>query len=453
MPRDLAWRIAEYVDSIDFKDLSGEAVEEAKKRILDTIAVSLGALNALPYRVARKLASRVAPRSRGSSVWWEGFVSSPEMAAFANSVGVRYLDFNDTYLSKEAMHPSDMIPGVAAVLEDLGGGGKELILSTVVAYEIASRLGDAFSVRGVGVDHVAYITIGAAAGVSKALGLPVEKIYHAVNLAVNESVSLRQTRSGELSMWKGMTAANSTKKGVFAALLASEGITGPSPVFEGEYGFFNVISKQPFSLEFGGKGSENILRTLIKNWPVEYHSMSAVEACLKLRSSLSPEEIEEVEVETFTVSYRIIAKDPEKWDPKTRETADHSLPYIVARALLDGYIWVDSFSEEKILGDDVRKLMKRMRVKVSEEFDKLYPEAVPNRIRVKTRDGRELEETVIYPKGHYRNPLSREEVLGKALRLAGAKHEDRMKEIANKIWNIEALHDLGELLSLLTITS
>ena len=452
MPRDLAWRIAEYVSSIDYKDLSGEAVEEAKKRILDSIAVSLGALDAFPYRAARRLASRVAPRSRGSSVWWEGIASSPEMATFANGVGVRYLDFNDTYLSKEAMHPSDMIPAVAAVLEDLGGGGKELILGIVAAYEIATRLGDAFSVRGVGVDHVAYIAIGAAAGASKAMGLPIEKIYHAVNLAVNESVSLRQTRSGELSMWKGMTAANSAKKGVFAALLASEGVTGPSPVFEGEFGFFNVISKQPFSLEFGGRGSENILRTLIKNWPVEYHAMSAVEACLKLRSFVSPEEIEEIEVETFTVSYRIIVKDPEKWDPKTRETADHSLPYIVARTLLDGYMWVDSFSEEKILGEDVRKLMKKMKIKVSEEFDKLYPEAVPNRVRIRTKEGRTLEETVIYPKGHYKNPLSREEVLNKALRLAGARYEDRVREIAKKVWSIDAISDVEELSSLLTPT-
>ncbi len=444
--RDLAWRIAEYVSSIDYKDLSPQAVEEAKKRILDSLAVSLGALEAFPYRVSRGLALKASPRSRGSTVWWERAQSIPELAAFANSVGVRYLDFNDTFLSKEAMHPSDMIPGVAAVAEDIGAGGKKLILGTVVAYEVATRLGDAFSVRNVGVDHVAYIAVGAATGASKVMGLPIERIYHAINLAVNESISLRQTRAGWLSMWKGMTAGNSVKKGVFAALLASMGITGPSPVFEGEYGFFNVISKQPFNLEFGEKGGENVLRTSIKNWPVEYHAMSAVEACLKIRESISPDEIEEVEVETFTVSYRIIAKDPEKWDPKTRETADHSLPYIVARALLDGYIWVDSFSEEKILGEDVRRLMKKMKIRVSDEFDKLYPEAVPNKVKVKLKDGRTLEETVIYPKGHYRKPLTREEIYEKALKLAkGTPYEDKIKEITKHIWNLENIGDIREL--------
>jgi len=448
--RDLAWRIAEYVSSVEYRDLSPQAVEEAKKRILDSLAVSLGALEAFPYRVSRAIALKASPRSRGSTVWWEGSQSIPELATFANSVGVRYLDFNDTYLSKEAMHPSDMIPAVAAVAEDIGAGGRELILGTVVAYEVATRLGDAFSVRSVGVDHVAYIAIGAAAGVSKVLDLPVEKAYHAINLAVNESISLRQTRAGELSMWKGMTAGNSAKKGVFAALLASMGITGPSPVFEGEYGFFNVVSKQRFTLELGARGGENIVRTLIKNWPVEYHAMSAVEACLKLRQEFSPEEIEEVEVETFTVSYRIIAKDPEKWDPKTRETADHSLPYIVARALLDGYIWVDSFDEKKILGEDVRRLMKRMRIKVSEEFDKLYPEAVPNRVRVRLKSGRVLEETVVYPKGHYRNQLTREEIYSKMQKLArGTIYENRVREIADKVWSIESIGDLMDLFSLL----
>jgi 2-methylcitrate dehydratase len=447
--KDLAWRIAEYVYSKSFKDLSSQAIEEAKKRILDSLAVSLGALEAFPYRVSRELALKAVPRSRGSTVWWENAHSIPELATFANSVGVRYLDFNDTYLSKEAMHPSDMIPAVAAVAEDIGAGGKDLILGTIVAYEVATRLGDAFSVRGVGVDHVAYITIGAAAGVAKVMGLSLEKTYHAINIAVNESISLRQTRAGELSMWKGMTAGNSAKKGLFAALLASRGITGPSPVFEGEYGFFNVISKQPFNIEFGEGGRENILRTLIKYWPVEYHAMSAVEACLKIRDSIAPEEIEEVGVETFTVSYRIIAKDPEKWDPKTRETADHSLPYIVARALIDGHIWIDSFDEKKILGEDVRRVMKRMRIRVSEEFDKLYPEAVPNRVRVKLRDGRSIEETIIYPKGHYRNPMTRDDIVQKMVRLSrGTRYEDRVKEIAEKVWSLDNVADLRDLFAI-----
>lgn len=447
--RNLAWRIAEYVDSLRYGDLSDKAVDEAKKRVLDSLAVSLGALNAYPYMVSRRLAMRVLPRTRGSTIWWENSYTTPEMAAFANAVGVRYLDFNDTYLSKEAMHPSDMIPAIMAIAEDLGASGKEAILGIVAAYEVATRLGDAFSVRSVGVDHVAYIAIGTAAGVAKVMGLPIEKIYHAINLAVNESVSLRQTRSGELSMWKGMTAGNSAKKGLFAALLASEGITGPSPVFEGEFGFFNVVSKQRFDLEFGGKGEENILRTLIKNWPVEYHAMSAVEACLKIRSSISPEEIEEVEVETFTVGYKIIAKDPEKWDPKTRETADHSLPYIVGRTLIDGYIWIDSFDEKKILGEDVRRIMRNMRIKISEDLDKLYPEAVPNRIRVRLKNGEKIEETVIYPKGHYRNPLTWDEIYNKMEKLAkGTPYEDKVKEIANRVSSLDRVKDIRELFTI-----
>ncbi|MEM0260737.1 MAG: MmgE/PrpD family protein, partial [Sulfolobales archaeon] len=337
--RDLSWKIAEYVSGISYKEVDEKTYEEIKKRVLDSIGVAVGAFSEKPYEIARRVAREVKPSGRGSSVWGEGFRTSPEMAAFANGVGVRYLDFNDTYLSKEALHPSDMIPAIIAMAEDRGVDGRQTLLSIAVAYEIATRLADAFSVRSVGVDHVTYIVIGTAAGVSKLLDLPLEKTYHAINLAVNESLSLRQTRAGELSMWKGATAANSARKGLFLALLASEGFTGPSPVFEGEFGFFNVVSKQRFDIDrFGGFNGEmfQVHRTSIKYWPVEYHAMSAVEAALKLRGKVSAKDVESIRIKTFTVCYRIIAKDPEKWDPRTRETADHSLPYIVARALLDG---------------------------------------------------------------------------------------------------------------------
>ncbi|MGC9148963.1 MAG: MmgE/PrpD family protein [Sulfolobales archaeon] len=408
MTKNLSMRIAEYIKDLRYRDLDQKTIDETKKRILDSIGVAIGALHEAPYIIARKIASKTRSLGKGSVIWGENFRSSPENAAFANGVGVRVLDFNDTYLSKEALHPSDMIPAIIALGEELEADGKQVILSIVAAYEIASRLADAFSVRSVGVDHVTYIAIGTAAGVSKLMDLPLERIYHAINLATNEAISLRQSRAGELSMWKGCTAANSAKKGLFATLLASEGMTGPSPVFEGEFGFFNVISKQKFDIErFGGLEGEEfrIHRTSIKYWPVEYHAMSAVEASLKLREKVSADQINKIHVKTFTVSYRIIVKDPEKWDPKTRETADHSLPYIIARTLIDGRIWIDSFTNEKVLAQDVRELMKKMYIEVDPEYDKIYPEGIPNTVMIETKDKKTYTETSIYPPGHFRNPL------------------------------------------------
>ncbi len=449
MFKDLSSKIAKYIEDLEYRDLDQRTIDEAKKRILDSIGVAIGALHEKPYIIARKIASKTRSINKGSVVWGENFRSSPEHAAFANGVGVRVLDFNDTYLSKEALHPSDMIPAIIAMGEELGVDGKHILLSIVVSYEIASRLADAFSVRGVGVDHVTYIAIGTAAGLSKLMDLPYEKIYHAINLATNESVSLRQSRSGELSMWKGCTAANSAKKGLFAALLASEGMTGPSPVFEGEFGFFNVISKQRFDIErFGGLEGEEfrIHKTSIKYWPVEYHAMSAVEAALKLREKVSVDQINKIVVKTFTVSYRIIVKDPEKWDPKTRETADHSLPFIVARALIDGKIWIDSFTEEKILAKDVRELMKKMSIMVDPEYDKIYPEGIPNTIVIETRDGRTYSETSTYPPGHFRNPLDWGSLEKKFVKLTeNYLRPEKVRDIIDLVKKFDSLRDVNEL--------
>ena len=454
---ELSWKIAEYISEISFRNLDHDSIDEIKKRVLDSIGVALVAFNERPYVIVRKLARKTKPVSKGSKLWGENYITIPEYATFANGVGVRFLDFNDTYLSKEALHPSDMIPAIIALAEDREIDGKQAVLSMIIAYEIATRLADAFSVRSVGIDHVTYITIGTAAGTAKLLELPVEKIYHAINLATNESLSLRQTRSGELSMWKGSTAANSARKGLLATLLAEEGFTGPSPVFEGEFGFFNVVSKQRFDIEkLGGVAGERfrVLKTSIKYWPVEYHAMSAVEATLKLRERIDPSEIKRIMIKTFTVCYKIIAKDPEKWDPKTRETADHSLPYIVARTLLDNYIWIESFSDEKILGRDVRELMKKMSIEIDPKYDEIYPEGIPNTIEIETLDGKIYSETSIYPKGHFKNPLTWDEVEKKFRRLTeNILEESQIKELISKVRNIESLKDLRELTDIITIRS
>lgn len=454
--KELSMKIAEYIHQIRFRDLDQRTLDELKKRILDSIGVALGGFEETPYVIARRIALRSRSIGKGSVVWGEKHRSSPEQAAFANGVGVRVLDFNDTYLSKEALHPSDMIPAIIALGEEIGADGKQILLSVAVAYEIATRLADAFSVRSIGVDHVTYIAIGAAAGASKLMDLSLEKIYNAINIATNESVSLRQSRSGELSMWKGCTAANSAKKGLFAALLASEGLTGPSPVFEGEFGFFNVISKKKFDIDrFGGVENEEfrVHKTSIKYWPVEYHAMSAVDAALKLREKISIDQIEKIRVKTFTVSYNIIAKDPEKWDPKTRETADHSLPYIVARALIDGRIWIDSFSKEKVLGEDVRKLFKRMVIEIDPEYDKMYPEAIPNTVEIIDREGRSYIETVLYPPGHFKNPLTWDLLEEKFMKLARNRLlEDKARGIIDLVKKLDSLRDINDLTENLIIS-
>ena len=455
----LSRRIAEWVASLDYSKLPENVVEEVKKRVVDTFGVALGAYAEEPVRIARWIAFSGGGGRLSATLWGTPHRGPADHVVFANGCAARYFDFNDTYLSKEALHPSDTIPAVLAAAEIARADGKKVIEGIVASYEVAARLADAYSIRGRGWDHVVYIAIASAAGAAKVLGLDADWIEHAINHAVNNNWSLRQTRAGELSMWKGCAAANASRNGLFAAILAWRGMTGPSPVFEGEYGAFKVaLCGDRFDLPvMGGEDGEpyKILNTSIKYWPVEYHAMSAVEAALKIVEKVgkvNPDDVEEIEVKTFDVAYKIIVKDPEKWDPRTRETADHSMPYIIAAALIDGKVWLDTFKPERYLAEDVRKLMKKMKVIVDEEHNALYPEGIKNTIKVKFKDGRVIEESSTYPPGHFKNPLDRKGVEEKFWKLVrGIVDEEQAREALKLVWDLENRESLEPILARLRI--
>jgi len=455
----LSRRIAEWVASIDYSKLPPEVVEEAKKRVVDTLGVALGAFHETPVEIARWIATSGSGGRLSATVWGTPHRGPADHADFANGCAARYFDFNDTYLSKEALHPSDTIPAILAAAEVGRADGKKVIEGIVAAYEVAARLADAYSIRGRGWDHVVYISIASAAGAAKVLGLDVDWIEHAINHAVNNNWSLRQTRAGELSMWKGCAAANASRNGLFAAILAWRGMTGPAPVFEGEFGVFRVaLCGDKFDLpRMGGEDGEpfKILQTSIKYWPVEYHAMSAVEAALDIVREVgrvNPDDVESVEIKTFDVAYKIIVKDPEKWDPKTRETADHSLPYITAAALIDGKVWLDTFKPERYLAEDVRRLMKKMKVNVDPEHDALYPGGIKNTIKVRFKNGRVVEKSSTYPPGHFKNPLDRRGVEEKFWKLVkGTVDEEKAKEALRLLWNLEGREGLDPILASLRV--
>lgn len=453
MTENLAKNIAEYVNAIDYSKLSQEAIEEAKKRIIDSIAVALPTHNEEPIKIIYNTIKSSTQRN-GATLWGTKKKAPIDYASFYNSTMIRYIDFNDTYLSKEALHPSDSIGGLVAIAESKNLSGKDLILSLIISYEIACRLADAASIRDRGWDHASYIGIGVAAGASKLLGNDVDKTTHAINLTASNVITLRQVRIGELSMWKGCSAPNATRNAVFYSLLASQGMTGPAPVFEGERGFFKQVSGE-FKIEhFAGLETKDfkILETSIKYNPVEYHSMSAAEISLKLYDKIKDfSKIKNISVDTFNVAYQIIVKDPEKWDPKTKETADHSMPYIIAHILVNGKITKESYYPEALKDERVRNLMKKINIKVDSEIDKLYPQGVPTRITVELEDGSKISEEIIYPKGHYRNPLTREELNNKFLSLTEPLLKENSKELLNKLWNLDNISNLKEIVELMKI--
>ncbi|MFQ5965841.1 MAG: MmgE/PrpD family protein [Candidatus Scalinduaceae bacterium] len=448
--KGISRKIAEYACSLDYNDLSPEVIHEAKRRILDSFACALGAFTSIPGQIARNMGQRVQS-NYGATIFGTGNRTTPELATFVNGILFRYLDYNDTYLSKEPAHPSDNIPAAIAIAEAEGRSGKDLVTAIVLGYEIQCRLCDAASLRSRGWDHVGYVSISSTVLASRLMNMESEKVEHAIALSITPNIPLRQTRVGELSLWKGCAAANAARNGVFAALLAREGMTGPSEIFEGKKGFFKQVTG-PFNLkieDFGGKGGNfKILDTYIKYFPSEYHSQAAVEAALELRKEIEAENIEEINIETYDACVDIIAGDKEKWHPKTRETADHSLPYCVAVALCDGTVGLGQFEEERIKDPDLQKIMTKIKVMRNPEYNKQYPEAFPCFIEIKSKSGKTFTKTVTYPKGHPKNPLTDSELEEKFEVLSnGLIKRSNAKGIIDTIWDLENLKDIRDLMT------
>lgn len=451
--------MAEYAASLRWEDLPPETIHEVKRRVLDSIGVAIAAFAEDSPKAARSYAYEW-PVASGATLWGTASVAPADVAAFANGVMVRYLDFNDTYLSKEPLHPSDVIPPLFAVAEWLGLSPKAFITAVAAAYEVGVNLCDAASLRRHGWDHVNYIGIATAAAAGRLMGLSVEQIEHAISLAAVPHAAMRQTRAGELSMWKGAAAANSARNAVFAAVLASKGMTGPFQPFVGEMGFlrqllagekFDEAALAPLSEK---RPPRRICDTYVKFWPVEYHAQSAVDAALQLRAEIGdPGRIASIHIDTFKAAYEIIAKDPEKWEPRTRETADHSLPYIVVVALVDGRVTRRSFSRERIADPTTRKILKQhTTLQEDPELTQGYPEGIPNRIRVTTLDGRQYVREVRFPRGHARNPMTDDELVHK-FRLNveeafTAAQADRVIDFVLDLERQASLRDLAALLRL-----
>ncbi|HLJ95658.1 MAG TPA: MmgE/PrpD family protein [Gemmataceae bacterium] len=450
MPQPLADRLAEYTSALRFEKLPAPVVHEAKRRFIDSFATAVGAMDADAYAIARRCAERVQGRPGAGLLG--GARSSVEWATFVNGLLIRYLDYNDTYLSLEPAHPSDNLAAVLAAGDMAQANGRELITAAVLAYEVQCRLCDAASLRKHGWDHVTYGAISAALAACKVLRLDAARSKQAVGLAGVCNVALRQTRAGELSMWKGCAFANAARNGVFAALLAAEGMTGPAPIFEGELGIMKLLTG-PFELgPLGGEGRPfMILQTYIKFWPAEYHSQSAIDAALQLRPEVGDiRNVAAIDIQTFDAAVEIIGKDPEKWRPKTRETADHSLPYCTAVALADGDVTLAQFAPERFTDPALLELVAKVNIHRDAALSSRYPAGIPNRVTVRLQNGRQLMREVEFPRGHARNPMTDAEVEHKFRTLVQPRYgKERADRVLQACWELEKVKAAGELVRLL----
>lgn len=456
----LAERLADYAAQLTFRTLPEAVVHEVKRRLLDSLACAFGAWSAPPCRITRTLAASV-PLKQGATIWGTFSRTTPELAAFANGALVRYLDYNDTYLSKEPAHPSDNIPACLAVAECLHASGPRFIEAVVLAYEIQCRLCDAAALRPRGWDHVTYGAFSTVLSTAKLMRLSRAKTIHAINLAGITSGALRQTRIGEVSFWKACAFANAARNGIFAALAAREGMTGPQAMFEGEKGFMQVISGPLALPALGGEPGVpfRIGDTYIKAYPVEYHAQSAVEAAIDIRRQIlaargrfDPEVVQSIVVGSFDVAIEIIGRDPEKWHPQTRETADHSLPFCVATALVHGTVTPRSFSPARLKNQSLHDLMQKVRVVEVKEFSDRYPQIMPARVQVIMNDGAVFDAQVDVASGHPRRPMTDDAVEAKFHALT----KDRMNRteaarMLRTIWNVERLDDMKKLVAAMPV--
>jgi 2-methylcitrate dehydratase len=429
--------LSEYACTLVYEDLSSEAVHQVKRTLVDTMGCGAGAFDGDPASIARRAASRVRgnPPAR---ILGSPQQTSTDLAAFANTVLVRYLDCNDTYAARGTGHPSDMIPGVLAVADGHRANGRAVITAITAAYEVFCRLADEVPLKGW--DQGMFAAIGAACGAGKILGLDRAAMGNAISIAITTGVPLGVTRIGELSMWKGCATAAAVRTGVFAAELAAEGMTGPGHPFEGRDGLWQHLGIEvPKWPRFGCGGAPfRITRTSFKAYPSVIHTQGPIGLVLELRQQVAAVDIESVRVATYGEAVRRTATEAEKWDPQTRETADHSIPYLVAAAFQDGGVTAATFTPSRIQDAALRPLIKKLTVVEEPDFTRRYPAESCTRIEVTTTDGRQMAAETRHPKGHHRNPLTDGEVEAKFRGLAAsALARKGCDRVLAEVWGLE----------------
>ena len=444
-------QLAAFVVGTKYEDLSEAALYQEKIRILDALACAIGALDGDPIKMIRAQITDFG--GEGLSTLVGGGRTAPDRAALYNSALVRYLDFNDSYLAKgETCHPSDNIGAILAACEYADRNGKDLLTSLAVAYQVQCRLSDVAPVRAKGFDHTTQGSFAVAAGVARALELDQPKTANAIAISGTAFNALRVTRTGALSNWKGLAYPNTAFGALHAAFLAMRGITGPGEVFEGNKGFMDAISG-PFELDWSKEDLDRIPQTIVKRYNAEIHSQSTIEGVLELKQEygFTGADIHRIDIDIFDVAYNIIGggEEGEKIKVHTKEEADHSLPYIVAVAILDNQVMPEQYLPERIKRADVQTLLRKVIVRPLDSFSRRFPAEMPSRIRITLNDGRVLTREKRDYEGFLTRPMGWNTITKKFEQLSQARIAPQLQgEIEEAVANLENIQ-VSELTSLL----
>ena len=463
----LAWKIAEV--AAEQLEPTAEVTDMVINRVIDNAAVAAASLTREPVVAARAQAEAhlVSRGGTGSTVFGSDRLTSPEWAAWANGVAVRELDFHDTFLAAEYSHPGDNIPSILAVAQHLGRTGPELLRGIVTGYEIQVDLVKAISLHKHKIDHVAHLGPSAAAGIGTLLGLPTETIFQAIGQALHTTTATRQSRKGEISTWKAHAPAFAGKMAVEAVDRAMRGQTSPTPIYEGEDGVIAWLLDGPDAryevpLPERGEARTAILDTYTKEHSAEYQAQAWIDLARKLHNEypdLTADRIERVIIRTSHHTHYVIgsgANDPQKYDPTaSRETLDHSIPYIFTVALQDGeWNHERSYAPERAALPDTVALWNKVVTEEDPEWTRRYHSNDPQEkafggsVAITLTDGSTIVDEIAVADAHPlgARPFARADYVGKFRILAeGVLAPSEIERFLDEAQRLPELTDLSGL--------
>jgi 2-methylcitrate dehydratase len=447
-------RMADWASRLRFEDLPQDAVYQAKRFLLDSLGCALGGFRQHDVEIALQVLDEIAAPGP-CTVIGSGRKIDPVSAALANALMVRVMDYNDIYWKQDPSHPSDIIPAAIACCERAASDGRELLVGIVLGHEFEMRFCEAAfpGIRERGWHHATLTAFVSPIVAGRALHLDAAKIQHAIGISASARATLGAVTAGKLTMMKNTVDPLATQSGVLAALLAERGYTGPEHVLDGKEGLAHCLRPQ-WKLEVLTEGlgeSWRINQCGMKAFPTEALTHAPISAVLDLvqEHDLKPEEVTKVHIRSLARAADILA-DASKYDPRSKETADHSLPYVIAAALVDRQVTPQQFMPQKISDPAIRAQLKKVEVVADPEIEKLFPALQRVIVKIHTADGRALQRQLDYPKGDPRNPLTDREVEEKFEALARpVLSQASRRKAMDAVWKLDKLESAGALMQLL----
>jgi len=446
-------RISRWACDLTYEDLSDDAVREAKRYLLDSLGCALGGFQQHDVKIALEVLEEHAGTGPATVIGTGGRLD-PISASLLNALMVRVMDYNDIYWKQDPSHPSDIIPAAMACGERAGKAGRDLILGIVLGHEFEMRLCEAAfpGIRERGWHHATLTAFVSPIVAARMLDLDPEQMQHAIGISGSRMATLGAVTAGKLTMMKNTVDPMATQSGVLAALLAEKGYSGPQHVIDGKEGLAQCMGPE-WKLEILEEGLGDGFRITqcgMKAFPTEALTHAPISCTLDLikENDLAPDDVEQVHIRSLARAADILA-DPTKYDPRTKETADHSLPYVIAAAVAERQVTPLQFTDEKIMDPTIRAQLHKVKVVADPEIEALFPELQRVIVTIRATDGREFSKQIDYPKGDPRNPLTDEEIEEKFEALAAPiMPAEERQELKEAVWNLESVESITELMRL-----